>query len=117
MPSLNYSQAMTANQAGLNPLTSWQFETIPQQWPRGAYCRLLVNATTAGVRLTVYSGSQTIQQRAPVTGGGTAGTIPAALNVQPIEWIASPGDRVMLLHDEVLGGTPTVNGVIIVDPV
>lgn len=116
MPNLPYSQALTANQRGYNPLTSWQFETIPAAWTRGANCRVLVNATTAGVRITVYSGSQTIQQTSPVTGGGTAGVIPAALNVQAIEWVASPGDRIILSHDEVLAGTPTVNGVIIVDP-
>ncbi len=116
MPALNFVQALTANQVGFDPLATWQFRSVPIQWPRGAFVRLYVNATTAGVRLTVYTGSQTIQQRAPVSGGGVAGTIPGPLNIQPIEWIASPNDQLQLLFDEVLGGTPSINGVIVIDP-
>ena len=112
MPQFPYSQALTANQLGFDPLTNWQFRYIP--WD--AYVVLYVRATTTGVRLTVYSGSTTIQQRAPVQGGGTAGTTPSALNTEPIDWFAGGGDIILLQHDEVAGGTPTVDGLIKVNP-
>lgn len=116
MPSFTYSQALTANQLGYNPLTAWQYETVPMAWARGAAVRLLVRATTTGVRLTAYSGSQTIQQRSNVQGGGTAGTTPSELNTTPLTFVAQPGDRLMLFHDEVAAGTPTVDGVIQIEP-
>lgn len=116
MPSLPFSTAMTANQLGLNPLSGWQYEYVPATWPRGAACELLVRATTTGARMTIYSGSQTIQERAPVQGGGTAGTTPSPLNTPVASWVAMPGDRLKLSIDEVLGGTPTVDGIIVVEP-
>ena len=112
MPQFPYSQALTANQLGFDPLTSWQYRYLPYD----CYVRLFVRATTTGVRLTVYSGATTIQQRAPVQGGGTAGVTPSALNTEPVEWLGSAGDIILLQHDEVAGGTPTVDGLIKVDP-
>lgn len=117
MPSFPVSQALTANQTGFNPLTGWQFEFIPMAWRRGALVRIFARATTVGVRLTVFSGSQTIQQRSPVQGGGTAGTTPTAFTTPPIEFRAMPGDRLILQADEVLAGTPTLDAIINVDPV
>lgn len=116
MPQFTYSQALTASQLGFDPLTSWQYRQVPLQYVNGAAIMLLVRATTNGVRLTVYSGAMTIQQRAPVQGGGTAGVTPAELNTTPIRWIGQPGDFILLQHDEVLAGTPTVDGVIIIEP-
>lgn len=116
MPQFTYSQALTANQLGFDPLTSWQYRQVPLQYVNGAAIKLLVRATTVGVRLTVYSGAMTIQQRAPVQGGGTAGVTPSELNTTPIVWIGQPGDFLLLQHDEVAAGTPTVDGVIIIEP-
>lgn len=116
MPSFPFSQALTANQLGFNPLTGWQYEFVPAAYMRGAAVKLLARSTDVNVRLTVYSGGQTIQQRSPVQGGGTAGTTPSDLNTNPITWVASPGDRLILAFDEVAGGTPTVDGVIYVEP-
>jgi hypothetical protein len=116
MPSLPFSTALTANQLGFNPLSGWQFEYVPQQWPRGAVCKLLVTSTDVNVRMTVYSGSQTIQERSPVQGGGTAGVIPSDLNTTPQIWQAGPGDRLKLAIDEVAAGTPTVQGIIVIEP-
>jgi hypothetical protein len=112
MPQLVFSTAMTANQLGLNPLSGWQYEFLP--WP--AHVILLVRSTTTGNRMTVYSGSETIQERSPVQGGGTAGTTPSELNTPAISFIGAAGDRLKLAIDEVLAGTPTVDGVIIVNP-
>lgn len=118
MPAFPFSQALTANQRGFNPLlnASWPFETIPLMWVRGAVCSLLSRATTAGVQLSVQTGSTTIQQRSPVQAGGTAGVTPAALNTTPTKWVASPGDRIVMIYDEVLGGTPTLDGIIEIEP-
>jgi hypothetical protein len=112
MPQFTFSTAMTANQLGLNPLSGWQYEYVP--FP--SHIVLLVRATTGGVRETIYSGSETIQERTPVQGGGTAGVTPSELNTTPVAWVAAAGDRLKLAIDEVLGGTPTVDGVIVINP-
>lgn len=112
MPQFTFSTLMTANQLGLNPLAGWQYEYLP--WP--AQIILLVRSTTAGNRLTIYSGSETIQERSPVQGGGTAGTTPTEFTTPPVSFIAAAGDRLKLVIDEVLAGTPTVDGVVIANP-
>jgi hypothetical protein len=112
MPQFPFSQAMTANQLGFNPLAGWQYEYLP--WPASVI--LLVRSTTTGNRLTIYSGSETIQERTPVQGGGTAGTTPTEFTTAPVSFQAAAGDRLKLVIDEVLAGTPTVDGVIIVNP-
>ena len=112
MPQFTFSTAMTANQLGLNPLAGWQYEWTP--YP--CSIMLLIRATTTGVRLTIFSGSETIQERTPVQGGGTAGVTPSELNTPAVAFLAPGGDRLKLVVDEVAGGTPTVDGVIILNP-
>lgn len=114
MPSLPFSQAMTANQLNFNPLLGWQYEFVP--YPR-AYVQLLVRSTTTGNRISVFTGSTTIQQRSPVQGGGTAGVTPSPLNTPVLDFIATGGDRLILQIDEVAGGTPTVDGIVTINPV
>lgn len=113
MPQFTFSTAMTANQLGLNPLSGWQYEYVP--YP--SQIILLVRSTTTGNRITIFSGSETIQERTPVQGGGTAGVTPSELNTTAVSWFAAAGDRLKLVIDEVAGGTPTVDGVIIINPV
>lgn len=112
MPQFTFSTAMTANQLGLNPLAGWQYEYLP--WP--AQIILLIRSTTTGNRLTIYAGSETIQERSPVQGGGTAGTTPTEFTTPPVSFVAAAGDRLKLVIDEVLAGTPTVDGVVIANP-
>lgn len=112
MPQLNFSQAMTANQLGFNPVSGWQYEFLP--WP--ASIILLVRSTGTSNKITAYSGSETIQERSPVQGGGTAGTTPSELNTPAISWAAAAGDRLKLAIDETGGLTPTVDGIIIANP-
>lgn len=112
MPQLTFSNAMTANQLGYNPLSGWQFEYLP--WP--AAVKILVRGTDVNTRITVYSGSQTIQERSPIQGGGTAGTTPTDFTTTPIVFMGAAGDRLKLAIDEVAAGTPTVDGVIIAEP-
>jgi hypothetical protein len=113
MPTFVFSTAMTANQLGLNPLSGWQYEFLP--WP--AQVILLVRATDVNERMTVYSGSETIQERSPVQGGGVAGTTPSELNTPAVSWLAAAGDRLKLVIDNTTAGTPTVDGVIIANPI
>jgi hypothetical protein len=112
MPNFNFSTAMTANQLGLNPLAGWQYEYLP--WPSSVI--ILVRSTTTGNRITVFSGSETIQERTPVQAGGTAGVTPSELNTPAISFMGAAGDRLKLVIDEVAGGTPTIDGIIIVNP-
>ncbi len=112
MPQFIFSTAMTAIQLGLNPLAGWQYEYLP--WP--AQVILLVRSTTTGNRITIFTGSETIRERTPIQAGGTAGVTPSELNTPADSWQAAAGDRLKLVIDEVLGGTPTVDGIIIVNP-
>ena len=112
MPQFSFSTAMTANQLGFNPLSGWQYEYLP--WP--ASIILLVRATDNNERLTIYSGSETIQERSPVQGGGTAGVTPTEFTTAPVSWLAAAGDRLKLVIDNTGAGTPTVDGVIIANP-
>jgi len=116
MPSLVWSRLMTANQLGDPPLAGWQFERVPASFGGGAFCATLQRATTTGVRASIFTGSQNIQQRSNVPGGGTVGITPVSFNTPIIEWLGSPDDLLSVLNDEVAGGTPTVDGIITIEP-
>ncbi|SRR5438067_1176790 len=113
MPQLNFSQALTANQQGFNPLSGWQYEYLP--FP--ANVLLLIRATGTSSKLTLYAGSETLQERSPIQGGGTAGTTPSELNTPAISFLAAAGDRLKAVIDETGGLTPTVDGVVIINPI
>ena len=112
MPQLNFSQALTANQLGFNPVSGWQYEYLP--WP--AHVLLLLRSTGVSSRLTLFSGSETIQERSIIQSGGTAGVTPSELNTPAISFQAAAGDRLKAVIDEVGGLTPTVDGIFIVNP-
>src|SRR2546427_10655929 len=111
MTILVVCQAMTANQRGLSIFSGWQYEYAPF----ASTVKLIIRATTAGVLMALYSGSETIQESSPVQGGGTAGTAPSELNTAPQIWLAAARDRLKTKLDEVLGGTPTVDAIIILE--
>lgn len=115
MPQLPFSQALTANQTGFNPLSSigWAYEFLPFN----AHVQVLARATTTGTRLTVKRGATEVQPKSPIQGGGTAGVTPSPLNTPVMEFVAAAGDRLALLIDEVAGGTPTVDGLVIVNQI
>lgn len=113
MPQLPFSTAFTANQLGVTPITGWQYEWVP--WP--AHIILLLRSTDVNLRATVYSGSETIQERAPVQAGGTAGVTPSELNTPAVSWIAAANDRLKVVVDNVAAGTPTLDGLIIANPI
>jgi len=112
MPQFPFSQALTANQLGFNPLSGWQYEWTP--YPCSVL--LLIRSTTTGTKLTIFSASETIQERTPIQAGGTAGTTPSELNTPAVSFLAPGGDRLKLVIDETSGLTPTVDGVVIINP-
>lgn len=116
MPQLSFSQALTANQLGYNPINGWQYEFVPIAYPAGAAVGILLRATTNGARVTIMAGGQVIQERSPIQGGGTAGVTPSPLNTSPLTFRAAPNDRIKILIDEVAGGTPTIDGLIQLEP-
>lgn len=116
MPSFVWSQALTANQLGYSPLTGWQFEFVPVAWQNGAYVKVLQRATTTGVRESITTGSTVIKQRSPVQGSGVAGSTPVAFSTTPVDFLATMNDKLQIVDDEVLAGTPTVDGIISVEP-
>jgi hypothetical protein len=113
MPAFQWSIALTANQLDERPLANWQFRRLPWR----ALVRILQKSTTAGVRMSVFAGSQNVIQKSPVQLLATAGQTPSPLNTPAIEFIAQAGDELIISNDEVLAGTPTVDGVIYVDPI
>lgn len=113
MPAFPFSQLFSANQLGVNPLSGWQYEYVPWR----AVVKVLMRSTTVGNRAAIFSGSQTIQERSPVQAGGTIGVTPSELNTPAVTFIAQPGDRLKLSIDEVAAGTPTVDGIVYIEPV
>jgi hypothetical protein len=105
MPSLTWSQSV-AGGAVFNPLDGWQYEYIPT----GANLQLLHRATAVGMVCTFTSGSDTLQEEAPVPAGGTAGVIPSQFDVPPIVDAVAAGDRLKLRYRNTTGGAVTVDG-------
>lgn len=114
MPEFSFSQVFTANQQNVNPIASsfWQWETPPWDY----VAKLIAKATTVGVRLSVFNGPINIKQKSIVQGGGTIGITPSELNTTPQLWEGNGGQRLQLIFDEVLGGTPTVDGTLTIEP-
>jgi len=107
VPVLTWSQAINAG-ATFQPLAGWQYEYVPAP---GAV-RILHNATAAGIVATVTSGADVLQERSPVSGGGTAGTLPSPLNVPELTDAVDAGDRQKILYENTTAGAITVNGFI-----
>jgi len=116
VPSFIWSDALIANQLGQAPIAGWQFERVPSAFVNGAYLAVLQRATTVDVRESIFSGSQNIQQRTPVPGGGTAGITPVLFNTPVVDWQATPDDLISVLNDEVGGAVATVDGIITIEP-
>ncbi len=112
-PIFAWSILMTANQADSRPLANWQYRRLPFR----AHVRVCQRATTTGVRTTMYSGAETIQQKCPEQGGGTIGVTPVHFTTPVKEWVGASGDEIIISNDEVAAGTPTVDGICYVDPV
>lgn len=116
MPAIQVTQALTANQRGFNPLSNWQYQYAPFR----GLVRMGVNTTGAAgtVDISVFAGSDNVvQQGSDVSVGGTAGVMPAPLNVPYFEFAVQEGDRITVSIDETAAATPTVNFFCAIDPV
>ncbi|MEE8609060.1 MAG: hypothetical protein V3S55_15760 [Nitrospiraceae bacterium] len=111
MPSFPFSELMVAN-GTIRPLEGWQYEYLP--WP--AEVQVLARSTLANVVGVYTSGSETIVEESPVQAGGTIGVTPSALNTPVQGWIGAAGDRLKLSFRETAGGTPTIDGIIEIQP-
>src|SRR5437867_12198039 len=96
MPQFPFSQALTANQLGFNPLSGLEYEWTP--YPCSLLILIRVTGNTA--KLTLFSGSETIQERTPIQGGGTAGGTPSEGNSPASSFMAPRGARFKLGSDE-----------------
>lgn len=112
-PAWTFSQAMTANQQGLDGFANWQYRYLPYR----AQITVITNATTVAVRETGTTGSMTVKQKSPVQGGGTAGVFGTPFNAPVYSWVGDAGDLISWIFDETAGGTPTVNLWATIEPV
>lgn len=107
MPSLVWTQSVAAG-ATFRPLDGWQYEYVPL----GGRIQILHRATAVGMRVTITSGSDTLQERSPVPAGGTAGVTPSAQDVPVIGDLVAAGDRLKINYENTTGGAVTVDGII-----
>jgi len=109
MPQFNFTTAIVAG-ATSTPLASWQFR-FP---PKASLLELMVNGSATGLVMNLTTGAESIvQAESAVSGGGTAGTLPARLNTEPIVDKVDPGEEIVLTIRNPTGGTITANGVAI----
>lgn len=112
MPQFQFTSALLANGTA-QPLTGWQYEYVP--WP--FFVEIGLNATTANVKATVTSGSDTLMEESTLQGGATAGVIPSPLNVPYLNDYGAAGDRLKINLRETGGAVATVNGIVKLQPV
>jgi len=111
MPSFTFSSIMPANGV-VRPLDGWQYEYLP--WP--AEVLVMARSTDVNIVAVYTSGSETIVEESPVQAGGTIGVTPSSLNTPIQGWRAAAGDRLKLSYRETAGGTPTIDGIIEINP-
>ena len=111
MPNLTWTQSIAAG-ATFEPLTGWQYEYSP--W--GGHIEIVHDATAVGVVATISSGSDTLQERSPVSAGGTVGALPSALDQLPVSDDIAAGDRLKIFYENTTAGAVTCNGTIVLQP-
>lgn len=107
MPSLPWSQSIAAG-ALFNPLSDWQYEYVPAD----GTITILHRATLVGLVATITSGSDTLQEEAPVPAGGTAGFTPSELDVRPITDDVLSDDRLKIRYRNPTAGAIVIDGII-----
>ena len=107
MPKLSWSQSIAAGAVFL-PISAagWQYEYVPV----GGVVAILHRATAVGIVTTVTTGSETLQERSPVSAGGTAGVMPSGLDVPALVDEVAQGDRLKISYDNTTAGAVTVDG-------
>ncbi len=107
MPQITFSSSVAAG-ATTNLMANQQYQYLP--W--AARVKALVRATATTLRLTVWSGSETIQPESPIQGGGTAGTTPTDFTTPAIVWDAAAGDFLQFQVRSTDAGAQTVDAII-----
>ena len=111
MPNLTWTQSVAAGDT-FEPLTGWQYEYSP--W--GGHIEIVHDATAVGIVATISSGSDTLQERSPVSSGGTTGALPSALDQLPVSDDIAAGDRLKIFYENTSAGAVDVNGTIVLQP-
>lgn len=112
MPKLSWTQTISAG-ATFEPLNGWQYEYAPAM----GGINILHQCDLVGLVCTITAGSDTLQERSPVSAGGTAGVVPSYLDTPPLEELVSGGDRLKILYANTAGGNIIVTGQIDYSPV
>lgn len=105
MSYLPFTQSIAAG-ATFDPLDQWNY----QQIPKSGVVKLLHRATAVGLLCTFVSGSDQLQQEAPVPAGGTSGQTPSEFNVPPIVDKVEGGERLSLRYRNPTGGAIIIDG-------
>jgi hypothetical protein len=114
MPMLTWSRAIVtlATDTPIQTL-AWQYQYLP--WP--ASCKVGQKTTAVGVTQAIYSGSQTIMETSAIQLVATVGVTPSELNTPFTYWVGAAGDFLKVLNTNTTGGTLTVDGLIVVEPI
>jgi len=96
MPKLSWSFDIPAGATFLPiSVNGWQYEYVPV----GGIISILQRAEATGVLVTVTTGSETLQERSPVSAGGTEGVMPSALDVPALVDEVAMGDRIKISYE------------------
>jgi hypothetical protein len=86
--------------------TPWNYR-VP---PRNSMFELLINATAVGLVMSLTTGPEAIvQPESPISAGGTAGVLPARLNVEPIVDEVGQGEEMVVTIRNTTGAGITYN--------
>jgi hypothetical protein len=112
MPYFAASAAIVAGGTA-TPLSGWQYRQ--PNFP--ALLELMVNGSAAGLTHTLTTGSESIIPiDTPISGGGTAGTLPARLNTEAVADGVLSGEEIVHTIKNPSGGTITFNAVYVLSP-
>jgi hypothetical protein len=113
MPNLTWSQDVAAG-ATFEPLTGWQYEYSP--W--GGHIEIVHECEGVGVVCTISSGSDTLQERSPVSVERVAkeGALPSALEQLPVSDDIAAGDRIKIFYENTNAAARYVQGTIVLQP-
>ena len=111
MANLTWTQSIAAG-LPFTPRNGWQYEYAPF----GGTIEIVHDANAVGVVATITSGSDTLQERSPVSSGGAPGVMPSALDRLPVVDEVAAGDRLKVLYENTTGGAVNVQGTCIYTP-
>lgn len=95
------------------PLANWQYRQ--PNFP--ALLELMVNGTATGLTHSLTTGSESIvPPDVPVSGGGSAGVMPARLNTEPIVDGILSGEEIVHLIKNPTAGAITYNALYVITP-